>query len=199
MIKRSLRAQLPGDPLRGALALFRGLLAGELGAYWTFLVHTGQRIFVGATPERQVSALAGQVVMNPISGTYRYPSTGPSLPGTLAFLSDRKEAGELCMVVDEELKMMAGVCAGGARVSGPRLKEMARLAHTEYLLHGHSSLDVREVLRRTLVAPTVTGSPVETPAGCWPGTSRPGGATTAGCSRCSAGTARAVASSTRQS
>ncbi|MGH3852326.1 MAG: anthranilate synthase family protein [Pseudonocardiaceae bacterium] len=161
VIKRSLRAHLSGSPLRGALALFRGLLAGELGAYWTFLVHTGQRTFVGATPERQVSATAGEVVMNPISGTYRYPATGPSVPGALAFLSDRKEANELYMVVDEELKMMASVCDGGGRVAGPRLKEMARLAHTEYLLHGHSSLDVREVLRRTLAAPTVTGSPVE--------------------------------------
>jgi 2-amino-4-deoxychorismate synthase len=161
VIKRSFRAQLPNYPPRAALALFRGLLAGELGAYWTFLVHTGHRIFVGATPERQVSALAGEVVMNPISGTYRYPSTGPSVPGTLNFLSDRKETGELYMVVDEELKMMASICEGGGRVVGPHLKEMARLAHTEYLLYGRSSLDVREVLRRTLVAPTVTGSPVE--------------------------------------
>jgi 2-amino-4-deoxychorismate synthase len=161
VIKRSFLAQIPDYTPRTALALFRGLLAGELGAYWTFLVHTGERTFVGATPERQVSALAGEVVMNPISGTYRYPSTGPSVPGTLTFLSDRKEAGELYMVVDEELKMMASVCDGGGRVVGPHLKEMARLAHTEYLLYGCSSLDVREVLRRTLVAPTVTGSPVE--------------------------------------
>jgi 2-amino-4-deoxychorismate synthase len=161
VIKRSLRAQLSGSSLRGALALFRSLLVGELGAYWTFLVHTGQRTFVGATPERQVSALAGQVVMNPISGTYRYPANGPSVPGALAFLSDRKEVNELYMVVDEELKMMASVCDGGGRVVGPLLKEMTQLAHTEYLLFGHSSLDVREVLRCTLVAPTVTGSPVE--------------------------------------
>ncbi len=161
VIKRSFRARIPGYDLRSALALFRGLLTDERGAYWTFLMHTGQRTFVGATPERQVSVLAGEVVMNPISGTYQYPSTGPSLPGTLAFLADHKEASELYMVVDEELKMMTSVCDDGARVVGPHLKEMARLAHTEYLLYGRSSLDVREVLRRTLVAPTVTGSPVE--------------------------------------
>jgi phenazine biosynthesis protein phzE len=161
VIKRNFQAQIPGYTPRAALALLRGLLAGELGAYWTFLVHTGDRTFVGATPERQVSALDGEVVMNPISGTYRYPPSGPTVPGTLAFLSDRKEAGELCMVVDEELKMMASVCDGGGRVVGPYLKEMARLAHTEYLLHGRSTRDVREVLRGTLVAPTVTGSPVE--------------------------------------
>src|SRR6185437_15908201 len=44
---------------------------------------------------------------------------------------------------------------------GPFLKEMARLAHSEYLIEGRSSLDVREVLRETMPAPTVTGSPVQ--------------------------------------
>ncbi|MGH3811007.1 MAG: anthranilate synthase family protein [Pseudonocardiaceae bacterium] len=161
VIKRNFQAQIPDYTPRAALALLRGLLTGERGAYWTFLVHTGDRTFVGATPERQVSVVDGEVVMNPISGTYRFPPSGPTVPGTLAFLSDHKEAGELCMVVDEELKMMASVCDGGGWIVGPHLKEMARLAHTEYLLHGRSSRDVREVLRGTLVAPTVTGSPVQ--------------------------------------
>jgi phenazine biosynthesis protein phzE len=38
---------------------------------------------------------------------------------------------------------------------------MAHLTHTEYLLAGRGSLDVREVLRETMFAPTVTGSPIE--------------------------------------
>ena len=37
---------------------------------------------------------------------------------------------------------------------------MAHLAHTEYVLRGRSTLDVREVLRETMFAPTVTGRPV---------------------------------------
>ena len=37
---------------------------------------------------------------------------------------------------------------------GPRLKEMAHLAHTEYELRGRSSLDVREVLKETMFAAT---------------------------------------------
>ncbi len=49
----------------------------------------------------------------------------------------------------------------GGVVVGPRLKEMAHLAHTEYELRGRSSLDVREVLRETMFAATVTGSPVQ--------------------------------------
>ena len=63
------------------------------------------------------------------------------------------------MVVDEELKMMCTVGDLGGVVVGPRLKEMAHLAHTEYELRGRTSLDVREVLRETMFAATVTGSP----------------------------------------
>ncbi|KJK52167.1 anthranilate synthase, partial [Lentzea aerocolonigenes] len=98
--------------------------------------------------------------MNPISGTYRYPPAGPTLSGVLDFLSDHKETDELYMVLDEELKMMSRIC-DRVRVIGPRLKEMARLAHTEYFIEGDSRADVRDVLRETLFAPTVTGSPVE--------------------------------------
>jgi phenazine biosynthesis protein phzE len=65
------------------------------------------------------------------------------------------------MVLDEELKMMATVAEHGGQVVGPYLKEMAHLAHTEYLLAGRGSRDVRDVLRETMFAPTVTGSPME--------------------------------------
>lgn len=99
--------------------------------------------------------------MNPISGTYRYPAAGPSLTGVMDFLADPKESDELCMVVDEELKMMARICEPGTRVTGPYLKEMARLAHTEYYIQGRTTRDVRSILRETLLAPTVTGSPLE--------------------------------------
>ncbi|NEE27737.1 phenazine-specific anthranilate synthase component I, partial [Streptomyces sp. SID7982] len=98
----------------------RRLLAGERGAYWTFVVHTGGsgpegtsvsgrrratggRTLVGASPEVHVRMSGGTVVMNPISGTYRYPDGGPTAESLLAFLGDRKESEELSMVVDEEL------------------------------------------------------------------------------------------------
>src|SRR5690606_7278126 len=68
---------------------------------------------------------------------------------------------ELSVVVDEELKMMCTVGDMGGVVVGPRLKEMAHLAHTEYELRGRPSLDVRVVLRETMFAATVTGSPVQ--------------------------------------
>ena len=65
------------------------------------------------------------------------------------------------MVVDEELKMMCDICTEGGQVLGPFLKPMSHLIHTEYLLAGRTTRDPREVLRDTMYAATVTGSPVE--------------------------------------
>ncbi|THA38797.1 anthranilate synthase family protein [Streptomyces sp. A1547] len=180
VIRRTYEGRIDGFGRADALALFRRLLLGERGAYWTYVVHTGDRTLVGASPEVHVRMSNGRggreapsveggggrraghtVVMNPISGTYRYPAGGPTAESLLAFLGDRKETEELSMVVDEELKMMCTVGDMGGVVVGPRLKEMAHLAHTEYELRGRSSLDVREVLRETMFAATVTGSPVQ--------------------------------------
>ncbi|MGW2133468.1 anthranilate synthase family protein [Streptomyces coelicoflavus] len=179
VIRRTYEGRIPGFGRADALALFRRLLEGERGAYWTFVVHTGSekgpegpslegrgwatggRTLVGASPEVHVRMSGGTVVMNPISGTYRYPAEGPTPEHLLDFLADGKEIEELSMVVDEELKMMCTVGDMGGVVVGPRLKEMAHLAHTEYELRGRSSLDAREVLRETMFAATVTGSPVQ--------------------------------------
>ncbi|WP_433058249.1 anthranilate synthase family protein [Dactylosporangium sp. CS-033363] len=158
VIHRVFEADLTGDPAAAALTVFRRLLTRERGAYWTFLVHTGTRILVGATPERHVSVDGGLVMMNPISGTLRGT---PAKHAVLEFLADRKEIDELSMVLDEELKMMATVADLGGQVIGPYLKEMTHLVHTEYLLAGRGSRDVREVLRETMFAPTVVGSPIE--------------------------------------
>ncbi|MFD8453497.1 anthranilate synthase family protein [Streptomyces coelicoflavus] len=161
VVKRSFVTSITGYSTRTALSLFRRLLTRESGAYWTFIVHTGARTFVGATPERHVSLRDGVAAMTPISGTYRYPATGPVLSEVMEFLTDGKETDELYMVLDEELKMMARVCRGGGRVKGPYLREMSRLAHTEYTIEGTSDLDPRHILRETMFAPTVTGSPLE--------------------------------------
>jgi 2-amino-4-deoxychorismate synthase len=147
------------DVLTTAVGAFHRLLTQERSAYWTFLVHTGDRVLVGATPERHVSVHDGVAVMNPISGTLRMPPAEASAQQVLTFLDDPKERDELAMVVDEELKMLAEV-GGHGRVTGPFLKEMRNLAHTEYYIRARTSLDVREVLRRTMFAPTATGSPI---------------------------------------
>ncbi len=165
VVGRHYRAQVADWGAERALAAFRRLLVRERGAYWTFLFFTGDRYLIGATPERHVSVHDGDVRMNPISGTFRIPrdadGTGELKGRLLDFLADEKEIYELFMVVDEELKMMCDLCSEGGQVLGPFLKPMSRLVHTEYLLAGRSHRDPREILRETMYAATVTGSPVE--------------------------------------
>ncbi|GAB3863523.1 hypothetical protein GCM10029963_72320 [Micromonospora andamanensis] len=196
VIHRTLRAQVQGAPLAAALAALRSLLTRERGAYWTFVVHTGTRTLVGASPERHVSVDDGLVMMNPISGTFRHTGAAADRAALLRFLADTKETEELYMVLDEELKMMATVAEHGGQVVGPYLKEMSHLAHTEYLLAGRGSKDVREVLRETMFAPTVTGSPMENACRVIARHERTGRRYYSGSSPCSATTRRAGRPST---
>ena len=164
VIGRHYRAQLSDWGVRKALTVFRRLLESERGAYWTYVFYTGDRFLVGASPERHVSVHGGDVRMNPISGTFRLRGLEDPVvrkEKLLDFLADEKEIYELFMVVDEELKMMCDICQEGGQVLGPFLKPMTHLVHTEYLLAGRTTRDVREVLRDTMYAATVTGSPVE--------------------------------------
>jgi phenazine biosynthesis protein phzE len=164
VVGRHYRARVRDWDARKALTVFGRLLERERGAYWTYVFFTGERFLIGASPERHVSVLGGDVRMNPISGTFRLPrgaTAGELKDDLLAFLADEKEIYELFMVVDEELKMMCDVCGEGGQVLGPFLKPMTHLVHTEYLLAGRTDRDVREVVRDTMYAATVTGSPVE--------------------------------------
>jgi 2-amino-4-deoxychorismate synthase len=164
VVGRHYRAQLEDWDARKALTVFRRLLERERGAYWTYVFFTGERYLVGASPERHVSVHGGDVRMNPISGTFRLKGLADPAERKrrlLEFLADEKEIFELFMVVDEELKMMCDICGEGGQVLGPFLKPMTHLVHTEYLLAGRTERDVREVLRDTMFAATVTGSPVE--------------------------------------
>ena len=161
VIRRDFTAGVPTDASTAALTWFRALLEHERGAYWTFAVVTPGHVAVGASPEAHVSARDGVVTMNPISGTFRHPAGGATAETLSEFLRSTKETEELFMVVDEELKMMSAVCSDGGRITGPHLKEMSRLTHTEYVLRGRSRLDPRDILRETMFAPTVTGSPMQ--------------------------------------
>lgn len=164
VIARNYRARVADWDHSHALTVFRNLLVRERGAHWTFLIFTGDRYLIGASPERHVSFDAGHVRMNPISGTFRLrglDSVADRKRELLRFLADEKEIYELFMVVDEELKMMCDICNEGGLVLGPYLKPMTHLVHTEYLLAGRTTRDVRDVLRDSMFAATVTGSPVQ--------------------------------------
>jgi len=163
VVPRFFCGKIAAFSLSKALSAYRRLLENEYGTYWTFLFYTGEQIFIGATPERHLSVQQGRVKMNPISGTFRKMehSEPESLPALDLFLKDQKEIFELLMVVDEELKMMAEICSEGGQVVGPMVKEMSKLIHTEYVLAGQSKRDVVDMLRESMFAATVVGSPIE--------------------------------------
>ena len=143
------------------LTVFGNLLRNEFGAYMTFFYYDGLQYHIGASPERHITVDHGEVTMNPISGTYRKVNFLIDPAVFEEFLQDPKEINELFMCVDEEVKQMAQMCEAGGRIEGPFLKEMSGVVHTEYLLIGRSGKDCLDLLRISMHAPTVTGSPVE--------------------------------------
>ncbi|MFD5082160.1 aminodeoxychorismate/anthranilate synthase component II [Kitasatospora sp. NPDC058406] len=132
-----------------ALALFRRLLGQQPGAYWTFVLHTGDRVLLGASPRRHVGLDRGTIALNPAGGTYRYPPGGPTTEGVVAFLTGAEEAARLYRAVDEGLGTAGRLCAAGGRIAGPRLRTMPHLAHTEYQVEGRTTRDVRTILHET--------------------------------------------------
>lgn len=162
VLHRTYRGRVHARDAATEMSVFRALASRESSAYWTFLVRFPDHTLIGASPEMHLRRSAdGVMTMNPISGTYRYPRRGPEESSLRAFLRDPKERNELYMVVDEELKIMSDLCDDRPWVSGPGVRFMADLAHTEYHIHGTSSLPWSEAIRRSLIAPTIIGSPLE--------------------------------------
>jgi 2-amino-4-deoxychorismate synthase len=165
VIPRNARGIIDNFSLAQALTIFKTLLENDYGTYWKFLFYDGSTCFIGSTPERHLLVEGGRVKMNPISGTLRKDGVSSRRSqfkrDLLAFITDRKEINELFMVVDEELKMMARMCAQGGAIVGPLLKEMSRLIHSEYLLSGTSDKDIFDLFIDSMFAATVVGSPLE--------------------------------------
>jgi phenazine biosynthesis protein phzE len=164
VLPRTCRGQISNWDTGKGLAIFRRLLQEDYGTYWKFAFFDGDSMFIGSTPEQHLAVERGTVTMNPISGTFRKNPQSTPRDETMEFekfLQDEKEIYELFMVVDEELKMMSEMCPEGGQVIGPRLREMSRLIHTEYQLVGKSRADIIELLRQSLFAATVTGSPLK--------------------------------------
>ena len=165
VIPRSATGIIDNFTLTQALTIFKALLQHDYGTYWKFLFYDGSTCLIGSTPERHLLVEGGRVKMNPISGTFRKANASTRRSqfkkDLMRFIMDRKEINELFMVVDEELKMMARMCAQGGAIVGPLLKEMSRLIHSEYLLSGTSDKDIFDLFIDSMFAATVVGSPLE--------------------------------------
>lgn len=163
VVPRTAEADIVDFNRSKVLSIFRNLL-NEGGSYMTFAFSDGENYLIGASPERHLSVKEGVVGMTPISGTFRKTDGSFDREKFLEFLRDPKEQHELFMVLDEEIKMMAQMCMRGGRVYGPMLREMRRVIHTEYEIEGFSDLDIIDLFRRSMYAPTVVGGPIKNAA-----------------------------------
>lgn len=139
-------------------------LLGMKGQYMTFLfsVNKEEYAFVGASPECHLRIQGQKVTMNPIAGTLKKIAFSNPKEALENFLQDPKEINELFQVLDEELKMMAKICPKGGKIVGPELRETSSVIHTEYELIGEKGdNNAIAILRETLHAPTLTGSPIK--------------------------------------
>ncbi len=164
-IARYFSGRIQNFNLQTVLATYRKTLQQQ-GQYMTVLfanIAAGQFI-IGATPEKHLEVRGNETIMIPIAGTLRKEDR-ETFPARLEnFLNDPKEINELFQVVDEEMKMMGVICPDGGVINGPFLREIGAVVHTEYQLIGLRTRDTIAALRRTLHAPTVVGSPMESAA-----------------------------------
>jgi len=164
-IARSFCGQIKDFDLLMILSVYRKALQ-QTGQYMTVLfanVADGQFI-IGATPEKHLEVRGNETIMIPIAGTLRKEDKNTFAAQLKTFLNDPKEINELFQVVDEEMKMMGVICPDGGVIHGPFLREIGAVVHTEYQLVGLRTKDTIAALRRTLHAPTVVGSPMESAA-----------------------------------
>lgn len=164
VLSRKFHGQIKNMSPMTYLVLYKKLL--ELrGQYMTFLFSVNDEYaFIGATPECHLRIQNEKIIMNPIAGTLRKTTPFNFKKELEGFLNDQKEVNELFQVLDEELKMMAKICPRGGKVIGPKLRETGAVVHTEYELVGvrdSNNTKAIAVLRETLHAPTLVGSPIE--------------------------------------
>ena len=169
-LSRRFEGQLTPFNLDVVLSIYRRLL-GCRGQYMTVLFANldadnpaNHQFIAGATPERHLEISGTETIMIPIAGTLRKEDRPNFAQNLRDFLQDPKEINELFQVIDEEMKMMGVIAPEGGTINGPFLREIGAVIHTEYELVGKRSVNSIDALRRTLHAPTVTGSPMESAA-----------------------------------
>ncbi|MEO5590518.1 MAG: isochorismate synthase [Gemmatimonadaceae bacterium] len=144
-----------------AVATLRQLRAGHPDAF-VFGAWRGDRVFVGASPERLVSVHGRDVKASSLAGTARRGATEAE-DGLLAtqLLTNPKERAEHAAVKDSLVEKLAGLCEDVVASPEPNLLTLPHLhhLHTEVcgrLRAGCSLLDVVAMLHPT---PAVGGTP----------------------------------------
>lgn len=142
------------------LSIYKKLIWIEWG-YMNYIFDSGNNVFMWASPERHITVEKDEVIKNPIAWTM------PKNPETfyddlIKFLQNPKEENELSMVTDEELKMILKVTKWWI-ISWPRLRDIAKVIHTEFELRWYKKdwVTAIDCLKETLFSPTIVWWPLE--------------------------------------
>ncbi len=166
IISRSFECEFKRSGREDFLGAYGALIRGH-GQYMTFCFCDGNNdglVYLGASPERHLQITQDSTLMNPIAGTLRKGRHEGFIEELVDFILSEKEKNELFHVLDEEMKMMACICPRGGRVTGPFLREIDSVIHTEYRLRGLRGTNTIDALRHSLHAPTLVGGPSESAA-----------------------------------
>lgn len=162
VLSRYASGEIKNFTINNALSIFKNLLVKEYGYYWSYFIYTGRQYFIGASPEMHLNIEKNNVKMNPISGTFRKSENLISdIKKLNEFLLNQKEIYELFIVTDEEVKVMSKICKDNIKISGPYLKEMSSVIHTEYIVTGEGQFNIKKTIINSMQAATLIGGPIE--------------------------------------
>jgi 2-amino-4-deoxychorismate synthase len=161
VLARNFSAPITGLTETTPLAILARLLQIRW-TYMTALFRTSDHAYAFASPERHLTIRNNRATVNPIAGTMKIDDEETFDERLTEFLmQDEKERQELTMLLDEGTKMIARFCPHG-HIEWPFLRETGAVIHTEYIIAGKivPRTHAIDALRRTLNAPTLTGSPI---------------------------------------
>lgn len=158
VISRSFTAKFDMDPF----TLYRSLRFTSHSPYM-FYINYGNKVILGASPERLVKVYKGKISVNPIAGTRPRYKEGKLVDLSEDMLNDKKEVAEHMMLVD-----LARNDVGSVSVPGSvKVDELMKVKYFPQVIHLVSVVsgklapeyDALSALRATFPAGTLSGAP----------------------------------------
>lgn len=132
-------------------------------APYMFYLPLGNRVIIGASPEKFISVQQGQVTINPIAGTRPRNATSKDEQLAETLLNDPKERAEHMMLVDLARNDLGKVCQPGS-IKIQELTQVKHFSHVSHItssIHGqlHEDQDAFDALAAAFPAGTLSGAP----------------------------------------
>lgn len=158
VLSRTFRVPCRVDPL----TIYQALRLSSPAPYM-FYLPVGDRVIMGASPEKLISVQAGEIKVNPIAGTRRRSNQHQDQAIEQDLLSDEKERAEHMMLVDLARNDVGKV----AEIGSVKVTELLKVKHYAHVSHitsevsGHlrAGYDALDALVSAFPAGTLTGAP----------------------------------------